>query len=249
MGVKADPAAQLKLLDVQALDARADRLRHQRVHLPELAEIAALEQARREVDDQRRDQQIVVDDLRADQRKADVDVETVRTRRTRDRDRMDQGLITNPKDLERMRHELDSLERRISVLEDEELEVMEQLEHAEDVLDSLATQVGERDVRLGELTAARDQKVAAVDAELATVTAERGPTAEGLPEDLLALYEKLRAGKGGVGAAALRTRQCTGCSMALDNVEVATFRAADPELVLRHEECQRILVRTPESGL
>ena len=37
---------------------------------------------------------------------------------------MDQGLITNPKDLERMQHELESLERRITALEDDELEVM-----------------------------------------------------------------------------------------------------------------------------
>ena len=40
--LKADPAAQLALLDLQELDARADLLRHQRETLPELAEIAAL---------------------------------------------------------------------------------------------------------------------------------------------------------------------------------------------------------------
>ena len=33
---------------------------------------------------------------------------------------MDQGLISNPKDLERMQGELESLERRITTLEDEE---------------------------------------------------------------------------------------------------------------------------------
>ena len=44
----------------------------------------------------------------------DADVEQVKTRRARDRDRMDQGLVTNPKDLERMQHELVSLERRIT---------------------------------------------------------------------------------------------------------------------------------------
>ena len=112
--VKADPFAQLKLLDVQSLDAKADLLRHQRASLPELAEIATLSATRAEVADQIRDQQIVVDDLTATQQKADADVEQVKARRTRDRDRMDQGLISNPKDLERMQHELETLERRIS---------------------------------------------------------------------------------------------------------------------------------------
>ncbi len=48
---------------------------------------------------------------------------------------MDQGLITNPKDLERMGHELESLERRITSLEDTELEVMERLEETQAELD------------------------------------------------------------------------------------------------------------------
>ena len=44
---------------------------------------------------------------------------------------MDKGLVTNPKDLERMQQELVSLARRIGELEDTELEVMEQLETAQ----------------------------------------------------------------------------------------------------------------------
>ncbi len=42
----------------------------------------------------------------------------MKTRRERDRTRMDAGQVTNPKDLERMQHELVSLERRIGTLED-----------------------------------------------------------------------------------------------------------------------------------
>ena len=99
---------------MQGLDARADQLRHQRATLPELAEIAELEARRTDLDNQARDARIAVDDLTAEQAKVDADVEAVKARRTRDRDRMDQGLITNPKDLERMQHELESLERRIS---------------------------------------------------------------------------------------------------------------------------------------
>ena len=72
----------------------------------------------------------MVDDLIVEQKKIDSDVEQVKARRTRDRDRMDRGLVNNPKDLERMQHELVSLERRITSLEDEELEVMERVEEA-----------------------------------------------------------------------------------------------------------------------
>ena len=137
---------------------------------------------------------------------------------------MDQGLITNPKDLERMQHELESLERRISSLEDDELEVMEKLEEAQAELAKLEGMVAETDERLAALAAARDEKLAAIDEQLPSVQAERGPAVEGLPDDLLALYDRLREQKGGVGAAALRARQCGGCRLSIDAVELGRIK-------------------------
>ena len=162
---------------------------------------------------------------------------------------MDRGLVTNPKDLERMQRELESLERRIGTLEDEELEVMARLEDAQRDLDELTARVTEADRRLEELAAARDEKVAAIDADLASVSAERAPAAEGLPDDLVALYDRLRAQKGGIGAAELRARQCGGCRLTLDQAELSRIRGLPSDEVVRCEECQRILVRTAESGL
>jgi predicted nucleic acid-binding Zn-ribbon protein len=224
-------------------------LRHQRRTLPELAEITALQESRAGFDAQRRDAQILVDDLTAEQLKVDADVEQVKARRTRDRDRMDQGLITNPKDLERMQGELESLQRRITTLEDEELEVMARLEDAQKDLESFTAQVAAADERLAAVTAARDEKLQALDAELASLEVERRPAAEGLPGDLLALYDKLRESKGGVGAAELRARQCGGCRLTLDAHEIGEIRGLPEDTVVRCEECQRILVRTAESGL
>ena len=217
--------------------------------MPELAEIAELERTRGALGDRLRDAQIQVDDLNAEQSKVDADVEQVKTRRARDRDRMDKGLVTNPKDLERLQHELVSLERRITSLEDDELEVMERLEEAQNALESLTSQLQAADARLAELTKTRDEKLAAIDDQLAQAERERTPTADGLPADLVTLYDRLRDQKGGVGAAAIRARACGGCQLTLDNAELAVIRNAPEDEVIRCEECQRILVRTPESGL
>jgi uncharacterized protein len=191
----------------------------------------------------------VVDDLIVEQKKIDSDVEQVKARRTRDRDRMDRGLVNNPKDLERMQHELVSLERRITSLEDEELEVMERVEEAQQALDSLLQQLRAADERLVALGDARDRQVVEIDEELTKVQADREPAAADIPAELLALYDRLRQSKGGVGAAALRARQCGGCRLSLDNAELAVIRKAPSDEVIRCEECQRILVRTEESGL
>ena len=234
---------------MQELDSRADQLRHQRSNLPEIAEIATLTGKRTDVENLVRDARILVDDLTTEQKKVDQDVEAVKTRRTRDRDRMDQGLITNPKDLERMQHELESLERRISSLEDDELEVMERLEEAQAELTKLEGMVAESDEQLTRLAAARDEKLAAIEEQLTDVLARRGPAVEGLPADLLALYDRLREQKGGVGAAELRARQCGGCRLSIDASELGRIRGLAEDEVVRCEECQRILVRTSESGL
>jgi len=204
---------------------------------------------RARLDGQTRDARIRVDDLTREQRKADADVEQVKTRRARDHTRMDQGLISNPKDLERMQSELVSLARRISDLEDVELEVMEQLETAQSGHDVLVAEVVELDARAAELTRKRDELAGTMNVELGSVTAERKTLADGLADDLLALYEKIRAQKGGVGAAALQSRRCTGCSLQLTASDLGRIGTASMDEVLRCEECQRILVRTSESGV
>jgi len=247
--VKADPSAQVRLLDLQDLDSRADQLRHQRRSLPELARLDELAAGRARIEGEEMDARMVVDDLTAEQTKVDNDVEQVKSRRERDQQRIDQGLVSNPKDIQRMQQEMVSLERRITSLEDDEIEVMERLEEAQGTLDGLTERLGETDAEIASATASRDKKLAEIDQSLAEVETQRGPVVADIPADLLALYDRLRESKGGVGAALLRARRCSGCMLDLDNAELATIRASAGDDVIRCEECSRILVRTDESGL
>ena len=217
--------------------------------MPETAQLAELTSRRQATDNQVRDLRIAVDDLTAEQKKADRDVESVKARRERDQSMVDSGSVKNPKDIERMLHELTSLDRRISDLEDVELEVMERLENAQQSLDERTGELASLDEQIATVGAARDKKSGEIDAQLADTVAERTLTVDGLPEDLLALYEKLREQKGGVGAAALRAKQCGGCRLTLDASILGEIAARPSDDVVRCEECGRILVRTGESGL
>jgi predicted nucleic acid-binding Zn-ribbon protein len=247
--LKADPSAQAKLLDVQQLDSRIDALRHQRANLPELAELAGVAPKHKQLDDRLRDRKIQISDLTDEQKKADRDVETVKARRERDRKMLDSGEVRDPKAAERMLHELESLERRISDLEDVEIEVMERLEATQQDADVTERELAELAERVGTLEHSRDLKQADLDKEIASVGAERDTEAGTLPEDLLALYAKLREQKGGVGAAELRAKQCDGCHLTLDAAILRDIAATPADDVVRCEECGRILVRTAESGL
>lgn len=243
--MKADPSAQLKLLDVQALDSKAAQLRHQQSTLPEIAEIASLTAGRKALDDRVRDARIVVDDLTAVQVKAEKDVEAVRARRDRDQARL---ASVPPKEVARITDELAAVTKRIAELEDDELEVMARLEDAQRDLAAFEQQLAETDERIAALSAARDEKSAAISAELETVLAGRPSMVEGMPADLLGLYDRVRE-KSGTGAAELRARQCGGCMLTLDSKELSRIRSLPSDEVVRCEECSRILVRTAESGL
>ena len=162
---------------------------------------------------------------------------------------MDRGLVTNPKDLAHMQQELVSLARRIGELEDTELEIMERLELAQADKVRLDARLAEIDDLAATLVASRDKQAGEVTELAATATRERKVTAEGVPADLLALYERIRTQKGGVGAAILRQRRCSGCSLELTAADLGSIAKAPTDEVLRCEECDRILVRTAESGI
>ncbi len=247
--LKADPSAQLRLLDVQELDSNHDALRHRLATIPEVAALADLAARRAEVDDRVRDLRVSVSDLTEEQRRADADVEQVKARRERDQGMVDGGAVTDPKALERLLGELESLARRIRDLEDLEIEVMERLETAQAELDAGEAELIRMDEEAASLEAARANRAADLEKELAEVAAERVTAADGLPEDLMALYSRLREQKGGVGAAALHRRECGGCRLALNASDLASIAAAPADDVVRCEECNRILVRTAESGL
>lgn len=247
--MKADPFVQLKLLDIQALDSQLDSLRAQITSMPETAELARLTQRLDALKTRVRDLGVDVDDLTTEQRKADRDVESVKARRERDQGMIDAGGVSNPKDLERMVHELESLGRRISDLEDVELEVMERLETAQTERSAAEAEAEEVATQVTTVEAQRAQRAAEIKAQGAEVARERAQLAEGMPADLMDLYTKLRAQKEAVGAAALRQRQCGGCRLTLDASILGSIRAAATDEVLRCEECGRILIRTGESGL
>ncbi|MFF5261011.1 zinc ribbon domain-containing protein [Actinomadura viridis] len=247
--MKAAPQAQLRLIDLQELDSTLDRLAHRRRTLPELAEVERLEARLTELRDAIVAAETEVGDLDREQRKAEQDVDQVRARADRDQKRLDSGQVTSAKDLSGLQAEIASLQRRQSDLEEVVLEIMERREEADGRVAALRAERAEAEAELGAVTQRRDGAQKKIDEEGGTTAAARTAVAKDVPDDLLALYEKLRGQFGGVGAAKLYRGACQGCHLALNTVDLNRIRSAAEDEVVRCEECRRILVRTPESGL
>lgn len=245
----ADPFAQMRLLDLQEADTHLDQIAHRRANLTEVGRVRECESALQRVRTLIVAGETEVSDREREVRKLEVDVEQVRMRADKDQQLLDGGAISNPKQLEDLAHEVASLARRQSTLEDEELELMERLE---DARGSLAKLQGERariDVELVEAADALAAVERDLDDEQASAAKHREQVASQIPADLLRAYEKSRADNGGIGAALLQHGRCGGCRLSINPNEMARIKAAASNEVLRCEECRRILVRTGESGL
>jgi len=244
--VKASPEAQRRLLDLQAIDTALAQLAHRRKSLPELAELDAVARELSALEDQRVRAQVAVDDLDRDIARFEKDIEQVRTRKDRDQVRLDAGGAV--REIEGLQHEIATLNRRQSELEDAELELMEQKETAEQALNGVQKQLSDAGQRRAAAEARRDEAYADIAKEQEFKSSSRAPLIADLPVDLVTLYDKIRA-ESGLGAALVRSGRCGGCRIELYGADLARVKSAPADDVVRCEECRRIMIRTAESGL
>ena len=244
--MKAAPEAQRRLLDLQAIDTTLNQLAHRRRSLPELAEIDTVARELSALEDERVRAQVAVDDLDRDISRYEKDIEQVRTRKNRDQARLEAGGAL--REIEGLQHELATLNRRQSELEDAELELMERRETAEQALNEVLKRITEATQRRDAAEARRDEAYADIAKEQEFKTQARGPLAADLPADLVKLYDKIREDTG-LGAALFRAGRCGGCRIELYGADLNRVKSAPADDVVRCEECRRIMVRTAESGL
>jgi predicted nucleic acid-binding Zn-ribbon protein len=246
--MKATPADQERLLELQRIDTHILQAEHRRKNLPELLEAARLEQQLSEVAAKR--DQLMVDqsDVKRELAKAEEDVEQVRTRKEKDENRLASG-TGSAKDLENLQHEVTTLNRRISELEEVELEIMVRFEEISREIDALTGEIEKFTAEKAALEASLREKVEVINGELKKLGSDRKDLGSTIDGELITLYEKIRGDRDGLGAAEILRRRCTGCQLDLTAADAAKFAATAPDEVIRCEECRRILIRTADSGL
>jgi predicted nucleic acid-binding Zn-ribbon protein len=237
-----DHPALLALLDVQAHDTRLDQLHHHHESLPAREERDAAARSLASIEARLAAETATRDDLARQQKKIDDEVELLKEKRSGFDAKLYGGTVTSPGELQDLQKEIDSLSRRISSLEDDEIEIMEQVEPVEASLVELRAGVDQARAALADselrLTAAEAEVLAEIEAE----TAQREAALQPVPPELLAEYTSLRGGRGGIGVARLTGSQCGGCHLTLSAMEVARMRKLPEGEVGHCDDCGRILV-------
>ena len=237
------PIAQQRLLiDLQDIDSRLARLRHERKHLPVLGRIES-----------------VIERLKTNKRaaiQADAALSEAKTRVTRSEDEVGQVVRraevlrerlhsgnSAARDLSAIQGEIDQLGQRQSALEEAQIAAMEALDSAREESERLKQE--ESDIRVAgrELTAKRDAEFARLDQEIDSLEKQRADLAGTVETALLSDYEAVRASTGGLRAVALRGRTGEGGAGEISPQGQARHVAAPQDQVIHAEENDVIIVR------
>lgn len=243
--MKAPVIQQQSLRELAEIDAELTRVAHRAANLAEQLQLDAVRADRTAAADRLAVLGIAAEDLDDQVRRLESEIDGVRQREDRDR-----ALLADPatavKQLADLQHELDTLQRRQSALEDTELELMERREELARQQEEVAAEVAKLDEDAAAAQQARDAALVDIDGIRAERTQRRESLTAELDAELLALYERQRASSG-VGAGVLQGRRCGACRLDLDRGELSRIAAAADDDVLRCPECGAILLRVKVS--
>ncbi len=239
--MKAEVAQQLSLLELSKLDAELFRIAHRATHLPQQQACEQLQAECNAASDRLGAVRIALEDLDAQVSRFESDIEAVRQREDRDRSLLQSG-ATDAKQLSDLQHELETLQRRQTSLEDSLLDVMERREELQSELDAEQRKADALQTELASAQQALDDVLAEISRARELHSSRRETLSATLDPALSALYERQRAG-GGPGAGQLLGRRCGACRLEIDRGELSRISAAAEDDVVRCPECGAILLR------
>jgi uncharacterized protein len=239
--MKAAVDQQRSLAEVVEIDAELSRMAHRRAHLPEFQRYDEVQAEHRTANDRVAALQLALEDLQAQVARFESEIDAVRQREDRDRSLLQSG-TPDAKQLSDLQHELSTLQRRQSSLEDSLLEVMEQREELQINQNRELTTIDSLQAELASVQQTRDAALAEIDTASEDRVERRTQLMAGLDSELAELYEHQRS-SAGVGAGLLQGKRCGACRIELDRGELSRISAAADDDVLRCPECRAILLR------
>jgi uncharacterized protein len=239
--MKAAVAQQRSLLELAELDTELSRIAHRAAHLPEQQDSERAQAEHTAANDRLAAVRIALEDLDAQVVRYESEIDAVRRREERNRLLLKSG-ATDAKQLSDLQHELETLQRRQASLEDSMLEVMERREELQVQQNAQLAAIDKLQAELASAQQALDTALTELDQTRHQRSTRRDELTAALDPELVALYERQRAG-GGPGAGPLQGRQCGACRIEMGRGELARISAAAEDDVLRCPECGAILLR------
>lgn len=226
------------LLELQEVDARIDQLLEDRRSLPELAEHAQARRAARTAAEALEESTSLLGSLDRDIARLDHELQMSEQKLAEKERRLFAGGM-NAREAENMRAEVESLRRRISTIEDDLLELLEQRETRHERQKVLQAEADSTRMVEQELADRIARAQAAIDASLDRHRERRTDIASLVESDLMRMYQRLRERRGGIVVGAMSGRVCGACHL---EMSVGEYDEVRGDTVPQCIHCAAILV-------
>lgn len=167
-----------------------------------------------------------------------LELRTLNDKSERSENRLYSGTVKNPKELADIQHEIESLQRRRSILEDEVLEAMIELEDAEaehEIANSELMQV-EHNWEADQDSLANDKNQLLT--ELGEVINARKQLLASISKEAINTYERTQRIAGTIAVVLLKNGRCTGCQV---RVPANLAKGVDQGGLINCDSCGRLL--------
>ncbi len=217
--------------------ARADRALDE---LPEKQAILQVRKRLREIEEVRGKAEAYCRRAEALVAKATDESTMVRAKIDAEQEKVLSGSVTNPKELQNLTRELDSLKRRVDALDQETIGFMEKAEAGEAQLTKVDAALAEGRQKESGLIERFRAKGGELQTEISRLHAERDLLVAALPEELRRRYERLREAKKGIAVGVLADGMCGACRTHLPTDRAQAIESG-PEIA-ECPNCRRILI-------
>jgi len=156
----------IALLDISEIDKRLTQLRFRKENLAEATALQEITVRARDLQIQGVELQAELVELKDLVTKAEIDVEQVVSRMKKDQDLLDSGSITDSKQLLELQHELENLQKRLTELEDVELEALSNVEDTTMKIRTIESETKLVETELHQAKTALEQAIAEIDQEI-----------------------------------------------------------------------------------
>lgn len=229
-----------RLIELQEIDMAIDRLESRRRDLEVGDEVAQARRGAEAAEERLGELRLALDSVVREETRLESEADSLERKIDAEQRRLYDGSVANPKELEAIQHEVANLRQRKSRVEDDILSQMERREDMEGRLPKLEAELQEARDRVAEIESGSEREFTDVSVGLDSRREERNALVPSFDEELLELYEDLRASKKGIGAARLLDGVCQGCHQKLSALELDRIKRS--EGIRRCEYCRRILV-------
>ncbi len=178
-------------------------------------------------------------DLRHRQREMEWEVEELRRKAKAVEDKLYGGTVRNPKELQDLQADLDSLKRQLARKEDALLELMLQGDELEATLHEREALLARREEEWQAEHASLLAQKESLEGELAVLQERRAQQAGRINGSALRLYQELRGRRQGKAVARVERGLCGGCRISLPTSLLQQARSGDA--LVQCTSCERIL--------